>query len=80
MGLLGEFPDGLSKAQRLQRSSSKAAFELSLRLCKKEADGTLTEIDSYNAVIAWSAENQERCPYKIGTPPLQPRIVRQESD
>jgi hypothetical protein len=27
-------------------------------------------IDSYNAVIAWSAENQKRCPYKIGTLPF----------
>jgi hypothetical protein len=80
-GFMEKFPEGLTEAQRLQRSSSRAAFELSLRLCKKEAGGTLTEIDSYNAVIAWSAENQKRCPYKIGTPPLlQPRIVRQESD
>jgi hypothetical protein len=65
-GFLKKFPKGLSKAERLQRSSSKAAFELSLRLCKKEADGTLTEIASYNPVIQWSDENQRRCPYKIG--------------
>jgi hypothetical protein len=34
-GFLEKFPKGPSPAQRLQRSSSKAAFELSLRLCKK---------------------------------------------
>jgi hypothetical protein len=80
-GFLEKFPKGPSPAQRLQRSSSKAAFELSPRLCQSQDDGTLTEIASYNAVIAWSAENQRRCPYKIGTPPLlQPRFVRQESD
>ena len=65
-GFLEKFPKGLTPAQRLQRSSSKAAFELSLRLCKKEADGTLTEVASYNPVIQWSDDNQRRCPYKIG--------------
>ena len=68
-GFMEKFPEGLTEAQRLQRSSSKAAFELSLRLCKKEADGTLTEIASYNPVIQWSDENQRRCPYKTGNPP-----------
>jgi hypothetical protein len=68
-GFSKKFPAGLSKAQRRQCSSSKAAFELSLRLCIKEADGTLTEIASYNPVIEWSAENQSRCPYRTGTPP-----------
>jgi hypothetical protein len=65
-GFLEKLPKGLTQAQRLERSSSKAAFELSLRLCKKEADGTLTEIASYNPVIQWSDDNQQRCPYKTG--------------
>jgi hypothetical protein len=68
-GFLEKFPEGLTAAERLQRSSSKAAFELSPRLCKKEADGTLTEIASYNPVIQWSDDNQLRCPYKTGNPP-----------
>ena len=57
-GFLAKFPEALTEAERLKRSSSRAAFELSLRLCKMEADGSLTEIDSYNPVIAWSTENQ----------------------
>jgi hypothetical protein len=69
-GFMERFPECLTEAQRLQRISSRAAFELSLRLCEMEAGGSLTEIDSYNPVIAWSDENQKRCPYRIGTPPF----------
>jgi hypothetical protein len=54
-GFSEKFPEGLTEAERFQRSSSKAAFELSPRLCAMEADGSLTQIDSYNAVIAWSS-------------------------
>jgi hypothetical protein len=56
-GFMEKFPEGLTEAERLKRSSSRAAFELSPGLCKKEAGGSLREIDRYNAVIAWSAEN-----------------------
>jgi hypothetical protein len=61
-GFSEKFPAGLPKAQRRQRSSSKAAFELSLGLCRKEADGTLTEIGSYNPVIVGWDVNPRRGP------------------
>jgi hypothetical protein len=74
-GFMEKFPEGLTAAARLQRSSSRAAFELSLRLCTHEADGSLTQIESYNPVIAWSAENQKRCPYRTGDPPFCSRAL-----
>jgi hypothetical protein len=42
-GFLAKFPEDLTEPERFQRSSSKAAFELSLRLCAMEADGSLTK-------------------------------------